>query len=240
MDITFLGTGNAFGDGGRNPMAILITHGERGLLLDCGPATLPAMKALGLSPDVLDVVLLSHHHGDHYGGLPFILLDSHYRGRSKPLAIVGPPGTEQAVSSSLALFFPSLGEHPFPLRFVEDGKYSPPGDSLRVAPFEVDHYSRGTAFGYRLSIDGKTVVYSGDTAWTEELAEQSAGAELLICECSSFEESLPQHMSHRDLMNHRGRLKAKRTLLVHPGNDVLQHEQELAFELAHDGQRVTL
>ena len=241
MRVTFLGTGNAFASGARNAMAILLQGDDLGVLLDCGPTTLVALKKLGLSPADVDVILLSHHHGDHFGGVPFLALHECYQGsREKPLRVLGPEGTESKVAQAVSLFFPGI-EANFPLEYRDLGASEPfTLGTLRATPFEVDHYSRGTAFGYRVELSGKTVVFSGDTAWTDELARQSSDADLFVCECSSFDDPIDKHMSHRDLEDNRTRLTATRTLLVHAGDDVLAHEPELVFELAHDGMEVNL
>lgn len=242
MRVIFVGTGNAFASGGRNAMAILLRADDLGVLLDCGPTTLTALKQLGFSPGDIDVILLSHHHGDHFGGVPFIVLHECYEGaRRKPLHVIGPKGTETKVTETVTTFFPGIESAPFPLAYrdLEAGQPFSHG-SLDATPFEVDHYSRGTALGYRVELGGKTVVFSGDTAWTDVLARESAGADLFVCECSSFDTPLDKHMSHRDLVENETHLNAKRTLLVHPGDEVLAHEHELVFELAHDGMEVTL
>jgi ribonuclease BN (tRNA processing enzyme) len=242
MELLFLGTGNAFASGGRNAMAILLRIAHSGVLLDCGPTTLVALKKAALAPADVDFVLLSHLHGDHYAGVPFLLCHERYEGkRSKPLTVFGPRGTASAIESAASLFFPGIAPYPFPFETTE----LEPGeerreDEIRFRPFEVDHFSRGVAFGYRLEVRGKTLVFSGDTAWTEALERETRGADLFICECSSFETPLPLHISHRDLVAHRNRIGARRILLVHPGEDVLAREKELAFELASEGMRVTL
>ncbi len=242
MRVTFLGTGNAFASGGRNAMSILLRSDDFGVLLDCGPTTLVALKKLGLSPTDIDVILLSHHHGDHFGGIPFIVLHECYEGpRQKPLRIAGPEGTETTVAESVRLFFPGIEPSSFSLAYRDLAPGETFGQSgLHATPFEVDHYSNGTAFGYRVELGGRTVVFSGDTAWTDELVRQSSGADLFICECSSFDTPIGRHMSHSDLVDHRTRIEAKQTLLVHAGDDVLAHESELVFELAQDGMEVTL
>jgi ribonuclease BN (tRNA processing enzyme) len=242
MELVFLGTGNAFASGGRNAMAILLRAGGTGVLLDCGPTTLVALKKAGLAPSAVDLVLLSHLHGDHYAGVPFLLCHQRYEAtRSKPLRVFGPPGTSAAVESTSALFYPGMAPYPFPFetRELEPGEERREGE-IRFRAFEVDHYSRGMAFGYRLEADGKTVVFSGDTAWTEALVRETEGADLFICECSSFEAPLDRHMAHRDLVTHRHEIGAARILLVHAGDDVIAREKELAFELASEGMRVIL
>ena len=242
MEIVFLGTGDAFASGGRNPLAILLRSKGTGVLLDCGPSTLVALKQAGLAPDAVDVVLLSHHHGDHFAGVPFLVLHERYESeRSKPLSVFGPRGTDAVVTAVTELFFPGLGPLPFPLELHDlEPEQATIRGALSFEPFEVDHFSSGVAFGYRVRLGDKTVVYSGDTAWTEALVGATADADLFICECSSFERPLARHLSHRDLREHGSKLGARRTVLVHAGEDVIEKEHELVFELARDGMRIEL
>jgi ribonuclease BN (tRNA processing enzyme) len=227
MEVLFLGTGNAFASGERNAMAILVRASEFGVLLDCGPTTL---------------VLLSHHHGDHFAGVPFLLCHERYQSRrDKPLTILGPRGTVRVVEEANRLLFPGMEGFDFPveLRDLEPGR----GEVLGPAsfrPFVVDHFPRGVAFGFRLEIEKRVVVFSGDTAWTDALVRETRGADLFVCECSSFETPFEKHMTNHDLSGHRDRIGARRTLLVHAGDDVIERRHELAFELAEDGMRVTL
>lgn len=242
MDVLFLGTGNAFAAGGRRPLAVLLRAEGMGVLLDCGPSTLVALKQRGLAPGNVDVVLLSHHHGDHFAGVPFLVLHERYAGaREKPLRVYGPPRTRGVVSEATELLFPGLEPLGFPLELIEleAGEERSLGP-LSLSPFEVDHFSRGTAFGYRLTLSGRTVVFSGDTAWTESLVTATTGADLFICECSSYEEPRERHLSHRELKENASRLGARRTVLVHADEEVIARRGELAFELAEDGTRMTL
>ena len=93
MRLHILGCGDAFGSGGRNQSGYLIEAAERLFLLDCGPTTLPAMKRAAIEPRRLDAILLSHLHGDHFGGVPFFLIEYLYhKPPHSPLTIAGPPG----------------------------------------------------------------------------------------------------------------------------------------------------
>ena len=186
-----------------------------------------------------------HHHGDHFSGLPFLLLEfQHQEIRKRPLTVVGPRGTRQIMERGSALRVPWLVEKPlgFELAYreIEPGETEQWGP-LEATAFKVSHFPRGIALGYRLRVHERTVVYSGDTEWTDELGRQSQGADLFICECSSFDEKMDYHMSYRELEAHRTEIGAKRTLLLHADDEVLRRRSELVgFELADDGQEVRL
>lgn len=95
VTVTFAGSGDAFGSGGRYQACIYLqAPGSPGpVLVDCGTTSLSALKRLGLDPGEIAAVFVSHLHGDHSGGLPFLILDGQFSRRTKPLTIAGPPGT---------------------------------------------------------------------------------------------------------------------------------------------------
>jgi ribonuclease BN (tRNA processing enzyme) len=79
MRLHVLGCGDAFGSGGRHQSAYLFEASDRLFLLDCGPTALLAMKRAGFAPRDLDAIILSHLHGDHFGGLPFFMIEYLYQ-----------------------------------------------------------------------------------------------------------------------------------------------------------------
>jgi len=93
MEIRFVGSGDAFGSGGRFQTCIRLQEHGYTTLVDCGATTLTAMKAQDLDPGEVDAVVLSHLHGDHFGGLPFLVLDGQFTRRTKALTVLGPVGT---------------------------------------------------------------------------------------------------------------------------------------------------
>ena len=112
MKLYILGCGDAFGSGGRNNSGYLLEAREPLFLLDCGPTTLAAMKRAGFNPKRLDAIFLSHLHGDHYGGVPFFLLDDLYENpRDRALKVAGPPGTDRRVHDLFQFMFGDA-EHP--------------------------------------------------------------------------------------------------------------------------------
>ncbi len=242
--LTCLGTADAFGSGGRHCAGYLLESADAALLVDAGPSILPALKALDRSTEEIDGVVLSHLHGDHFGGLPFLLLEYTYeRPRSRPLVVVGPPGTERRVFSLYrALYADARPEElGFEIRFIEVG----PGGvhelrGVRIEAFQVPHQESEISLGHRLHVDGRLVVYSGDTAWTPDLLRRSSGADLFLCECSSFSTPVPRHIRYAEIEENRGRFECRRLLLTHLGREVRAHAAEIEEPLANDGLRLAL
>jgi ribonuclease BN (tRNA processing enzyme) len=105
--IRFLGSGDSFGSGGRFQTCILGDIWGRRFLLDCGASSLIAMRAQGIDPNSIDSILLTHMHGDHCAGVPFVLLDAMLGSkRQAPLYVAGPPGTAQRMDELREALFP--------------------------------------------------------------------------------------------------------------------------------------
>src|SRR5262245_6222152 len=104
--VTVLGSGDAFGAGGRLHSAYLVEGPSATCLVDCGPTVLQGLKRAGIDPGRIDFVCLSHLHGDHFGGLPFLFMDFLYTShRTRPLTIYGPPETERRVRRLYAALY---------------------------------------------------------------------------------------------------------------------------------------
>jgi ribonuclease BN (tRNA processing enzyme) len=208
------------------------------VLLDCGATSLSALKRLGLDPGEISAVFVSHLHGDHFGGLPFLILDGQFSRRSRPLTIAGPPGTARRLADAMECLFP--GSPAIARRFsVEVAELNPGSTSsvcgVTVRTWEADHPSGAPALLLRLSLAGKTITYTGDTAWTDVIVDAAADADLLIAEAYCWDKKIPFHLCHADLAAHGDRLTARRVILTHMSGDMLGHQHELRFEPAHDG-----
>src|SRR5213592_4522704 len=90
MDVTVVGSGDAFGSGGRFQTCIAV--GSQ-VLIDRGATSLTALRQQHMDPNEIDTIVITHLHGDHFGGLPFLILDGQFRHRTNDLTVVGPPGT---------------------------------------------------------------------------------------------------------------------------------------------------
>jgi ribonuclease BN (tRNA processing enzyme) len=245
VTLRVLGSGDPFGSGGRHQSAYLVEAGGWRILLDCGAGTLPGLRRFRVDPATLDLVLLTHLHGDHVAGLPVIFhAYQHLTPRSRPLRVAGPPGIRGRVESIYRTFYPpvpgAVRRFRVEYRTLPAGRaFQPDGlEGVEVHPFRVRHQSRRQNFGYRLELMGKRLVYTGDTGWFARLAEHVRGADLLLCECTHRRGASPKHLSLSELKAHRRHLDARSILLTHLGPEVVHLKGVPGFRLARDGMKI--
>jgi ribonuclease BN (tRNA processing enzyme) len=241
VKVRFLGSGDAFGSGGRFQTCIHVESGASQLLLDCGASSLIAMRRFGVDPQAIDTVILSHLHGDHFGGVPFLVLDGQFKRRTRPLLVAGPPGVEKRVREAMEMFFPGSTriERKFETRFVElADRVAVEAGPVHVTGYEVSHASGAPPFALRITGEGKVVTYSGDTEWTESLVDAARGADLFIAEALSYDKRIRYHLDLATLLQHRSRLDCRRLIVTHMGEDVLARLDGLAVEAAEDGKQL--
>ena len=241
MRVTVLGAGDAFCSSGRRHSGYFVETRDVGFLLDCGATTLLALKALNIAAERIDFIAISHLHGDHFGGLPFLFLEYTYeKPRTKPLVIIGPPGLEERVQTLHRTMYRELAERgtAFPLQFheVTPGK-AETSHGVTLLPFRVPHQEKDISLGYRAAVEGKAILYSGDCGWNDDLVAQSRGTDLFICECCYFATMTNFHVSYPQIAqaHQQGQLGCKRLVLSHIGREVLERIDEVTIECAHDG-----
>jgi ribonuclease BN (tRNA processing enzyme) len=242
--LTFVGSGDAFAGGGRFQTCFhLGADGTDPLLIDCGATTLIALKRMGIDPASIGHVALTHLHGDHFGGLPWLVLDGQFAKRAKTLTIAGPTGTTERVHQAFEALYPgaATAERRFETRFVE---YEPrvPLDfgPARITAYPVRHTPATEPHGLRIEYAERLIAYSGDTEWTDTLPELARGADLFICECNFYDTKAPGHLDYETLMQHREELECDRIVLTHMSEAMLARTADLAFETASDGMTIDL
>lgn len=238
----FVGSGDAFGNGGRFQTCFWLEGAGESLLIDCGATTLTALKAAAIEPNDIGAVVLTHLHGDHFGGIPFLVLDGQFRRRERALTIAGPPGTRERVEAAMELLFPgSVGaSRRFEIEFVDLHERAP----VAVGPATVTavpvEQPDTPACALRVEYGGRVVAYSGDTPWTDGLVEIAAGADLFVAEAYFFDRRVPYHLDYATLHANRDRLRCRRLVLTHMSPDMLARQSEAEWECARDGMVVAL
>jgi ribonuclease BN (tRNA processing enzyme) len=244
--IHFLGTGNAFNTDGRgSPSVGVEPAGGPASLVDIGPTTLAAMQRQGVDPAGFDRLFVTHLHGDHIAGWPFLLLHLVLRlRRSRPFDVFGPPGTRDCLESLARLCWGELVERQgFPLRYHEHGvqpaRGLDAGAGLTFDLYPMRHHE--SSVGYLLRFDGQRLGISGDTAWCPSLERLAAACDSLVLECSSVERQPVAHISLDELREGRERLEARRVFLVHLTDEVaraLARDPIAGVDATHDGLTV--
>ena len=243
-EVLFVGTSDAFGAGGRRQSAILLRGSPGTTLIDCGATTTSGLDALGISRNEVETILISHFHGDHFGGIPLMLLAGQYEDRRRhPLRIAGPPGIEARVHQlAIAMGYP-LEKHDwsFDIRYQE----LPPGRELEIGParvrsFETKHSPESCPHGLVIESGSERIAYSGDTGWFDGLPREVAGASLFICECTYHAFDFEFHLNHGQLVAHRDDFDCGRMVLTHLGQEMVDKRGAAAFDTADDGMLVRL
>jgi ribonuclease BN (tRNA processing enzyme) len=244
MRIQFLGSGDAFGSGGRFNTCFLVENEAGVFLIDCGVSSLIAMRKYGIDPNRVGTVFISHLHGDHFGGLPFLILDAQfYSRRTTQLTLVGPPGFRDRLTQVMELLFPgsSRVERSFTTEIHEiNAAETAVIDGVKVTAYLVEHACGAPPFALRFVCDGKVLAYTGDTEWTESLLAVGRDADLLIAEALFFERRVKYHLDYASLKSNLERMGAKRVILTHMGPEMLSHIGDVPEETAEDGMMIEI
>lgn len=243
--LTIIGSGDAFGSGGRHTACYFVEGAENPFLLDCGATALVALKQAKISTLAFDTIILSHLHGDHFGGLPFILIDAIYISRRrKPLTIAGPPGAEARFWQAVEALYPTMSkvQRHFDLRFVEFPTRTPQEvNGIRFEAFEVKHFSGAPSYALRFYLGERVFAFTGDTGWTDGVIEAGRDADLYLMECYQYDFRLEMHLDYQMIASHYEAIGARRVLLTHMSEAMLAKRSEVdsrRFMLAEDGMVV--
>jgi ribonuclease BN (tRNA processing enzyme) len=244
MRLQFVGCGDAFGSGGRLNTCFHVSGDRVNFLIDCGASSLPALKRLGIPSDDIDLILITHFHGDHFAGLPFLLLDAQFSRRTRPLVIAGPEGIEQKLPQVMEALFEhsSKTKSKFDLAVVTlRPEETRAFGGVSVTPFPVVHGESGGPFlAYRIEAEGRVIAYSADTEWTGTLIPLAREADLFIAEAYYYDKVVRNHLSLTTLQTHLAEIKPKRVVLTHMSEDMLGRLDTLGHTAAHDGMIVEL
>ena len=244
MQVRFVGCGDALGSGGRFNTCFHVTGETANFLIDCGASSLPALKRLDIKRDEIDLILITHFHGDHFGGLPFLLLDAQFTRRARPLIIAGPEGIERRLTQAMEALYEnsSKTKQKFDLSIVtlkpEEAKDF---GTLKVTPYPVVHGDSGGPFlAYRVEAEGRVIAYSADTEWTETLIPLARDADVFIAEAYYYDKVVKNHLSLKTLEANLAEINPRRLILTHMSDDMLGRLDALDYTAASDGMVVEL
>lgn len=243
MQFTFIGSGDAFGSGGRLNTCFHVIGDSVNFLIDCGASSLIGLKARQVALREIQAIFITHFHADHFGGIPFFIIDAQlFSKRTEPLTIVGPPGLQSWYERFMETSFPgsSRTQPKFMLSLVElEAGQVMTYRGVIVKPFQAHHGNPGGPFfSYRLEAEGRVIAYTGDTEWTDHLIEAAAGADLFIAEAYFFDKKIKFHLDLKTLIEKLPLINSRRLILTHMSDDMLGRLENLEHETAYDGKVV--
>ncbi|MCG8543576.1 MAG: MBL fold metallo-hydrolase [Alphaproteobacteria bacterium] len=244
VKVNFVGSGDAFGSGGRFNTCILVDGPGIRFTIDFGASSLIALNKQQIPHNSIDAILLTHIHGDHSAGIPFMLLDAMLGAkRDRPLTIAGPKNLEKRLAEAAEVLFPGMEAMApkFPVNYVE----LPVGETtdvlgLSVTPYAAKHTWQTDPTALRVGVGDKVVTYSGDGDWTPDLPKAAKDADLFIAECYFYQKPIKWHLNYDAIQEHREEFGAKRMILTHMGPEMLAKADEVPEECAYDGLVVEL
>lgn len=241
INIKVIGCGDAFGSGGRAQTCFYVFTKNCSFLIDCGATSVSALKSYKVNVAELDYIVISHLHGDHFGGLPFIILDSILNSRKSVLQILGPPDLEERTWQLFRLLYPGTEEKIDKSYFLfkhyntlEELKT----EHFEIMPYPVIHSKQSHPHGVRIKLNDKIISYSGDTEWCESLPKLSANADIFICECSYLD--VKGHLNYQTLITKLPFLSFKNILLTHLDEELIQQGDSLKLPCAYDGMELLI
>ena len=215
MDIFFIGVGDACDPDYGNTSVHLVTDNQVSILFDCGFSVPHSYFAFCTDPDQLDLVWISHFHGDHYFGLPLLLLRFWEMGRSKSLLLTGQSGIADRVYATMDMAFPGfMKKLCYEIQFQEiepDGTREMVG--LTFQTVETIHSQRN--LGVLVSDGAKKFYYSGDGRPSDGVVEIVKDCDFAIHEAFRLNDEFPYHGSIAGCLELFDKCAIKNLALVH-------------------------
>ncbi|MFN0278310.1 MAG: MBL fold metallo-hydrolase [Pyrinomonadaceae bacterium] len=221
MKLVVLGSGSTVPHPKRSSSGFWLETGGGKLLLDCS-ATVPLRMAQErLDWPNLDAIWISHFHLDHCGGLLPLLAgvkhSDYMKGRKKPLRIFGSKGLKELIAKFNDVNNYRLLEQPFPVEIVEieENKKFEILPGVEAVALKTPHTTESHAIRFR-DLDGKTLVYSADTGFSETVAEFANAVDLFILECTFVRDKpAEKHLELAEAMSLISHAQPKRAMLTH-------------------------
>ena len=213
MKLTILGCGTCAIDLEHKQSGYLLEADDKKYLFDSGPGVMYRLLEIGVFPFDFDHMFYTHTHNDHINDLPAIIWSNQYKHkRKKPMHVYGPTGFKEYMETLVEKI---MGKDflKFPIEVSEVTNKTFAVDNLKITTKELDHYNN---IAYRVEHNGKVIVYTGDTEYTDSLMEICKGADLVIMECGQPDtDSEIVHMTPSKCAKVASQANIKKMVLVH-------------------------
>jgi ribonuclease BN (tRNA processing enzyme) len=236
MKVTILGSGTLAPSGSRNSAGYFVEAPDARIMMDCGAGTMHALARYELPWEQMSHLFVSHFHVDHIGEIASLLFAFRYgmkTDRTEPFTIIGPRGLDRVLEGLKTAFGSKIFEPKFPLivRMAAPGETLDLGNESTLSVAKTPHTDESLAV--RIESGGRALCYTGDTAYSEELAGFFSKADLLISECSLREpREGVRHLTVRQAARLAAQAGVAKLVVTHFYFDV--DEGELKSELARD------
>ncbi len=213
IEVTLLGTGTPDPTLLRFGPSALVEIGDKTFLFDAGRGAMQRLSQKGTSYAEIDALFLTHLHSDHVVGIPDLWLTGWLLSvRDRPLQVFGPSGTADLIAGLTDAYAFDIGIRVsddgvpvegsrFEVTEIADG-YEYQEEGIQIVAFDVDHRPVSPALGYRVNFDGKSILLSGDTRYSENLIANAAGVDLLIHEVTGANEEVLRNPFARRAFEH--------------------------------------
>lgn len=231
MKIMFLGVGEACDERFPNTSIWLRAEShegqQRSILLDCGPTVTPLYFNQTRDPEELDAVWISHFHGDHFLGVPTLLLRLWEMKRQKPLTFVGQAGIGQLIEKTMELAYPGfLDKLTYALVFHEVVPHQGTLEILGLSWRFAENGHGMTDLAVRIENGQNCLFYSGDGSPTAQTLAAAEHCSLIVHEAFDLEENTPGHGTIAKCIAFARKARAARLALVHIQRDVRKNNYQ--------------
>jgi len=212
MEFIVLGSGTLIPTKKRNASGYLLKYKDENIVFDFGAGTLKSLLNFDVDYNSIDYIFLTHNHPDHVADLVPLFHVCRKR-RNKVLNVYGFKGVKKFVEEIFDLF-PNTKPETYAVNFKEMENSKVNIDEITVSSMLMNHFEN--CIGFKIEVEGKTIIYSGDTGLCENLLELSKNADVLILECSfPNEKKHPKHLTPSEAGEIATKSNAKQLVLTH-------------------------
>ena len=216
MKLTFLGTGSAINAGDFGASLLI----NENILIDAPGGITQTLRKLGGEISKLDTIIITHLHGDHVFGLPFLLLEYILKPRETPLSILAPAGAQKLLIKLTELAFPGeeaermlAAARPFYIVHA-DGKET----TIKNVTVKSHRIPHGDIETYGIEVGepgGKRIFYAPDTSYGDELVNIVETVDAAVLDATTSDPFLADHMSMKQVNDLAGEFPDKEFMLTH-------------------------